>query len=284
MYVYNRDSHISADENISVEEYCDRTESYLPHTHEFIEFVYIKSGSAMHTVGDKEFHLFHGDMLIIDYGQVHSFTPAPVVDYVNILLDPTFFSKELVDAESINQLLMYDMFEEFFGMEAKSKQCIHFGKKFRNDVDYVIEKMLSEFKDKNLGYRSVLKGYMRILLSWILRETNFKENDAVLDEVIAYINNNISEKIDLQELAAKHFYNPSYFSRLIKEKFGKNFSSYIKEKRILTAKEMLENSQDKVEKIMGKIGYTDKKLFYKHFKEYLGMTPGEYRKTMKNDC
>lgn len=278
MYVYNRDSNISADENISVVEYLNRSDSYLPHTHEFIEFVYVKSGSATHTIDDKEYQLNHGDMLIVDYGQVHSFMPTPLVSYVNILLDPVFFSKELVDTESVNQLLMYDMFEEFLGQKSKSKQYIHFGKKYNKDADFVIDQMLKEYNNKNLGYRSVLKGYMRILLSWILRETNFKERGIAVDEIEAYIDNNISKRIDLHELAVKHFYNPSYFSRLIKEKFGKSFSSYVKEKRMIAAEDLLKNSTEKVESIMHRIGYTDKKLFYKHFKDHFGMSPGEYRK------
>ncbi len=231
MRVFIRDSNISTEENISVKEYCSRVESYPPHTHEFIEFVYIKSGSATHTIDGKEYRLAHGDMLIIDYGQVHSFIPTPKVDYVNILLDPQFFSSELVDVESVSQLLMYDMFEEFFEIESTSKQYIHFGKKYRNDVDFIIDQMVREYNNKYLGYRSVLKGNMRILLSWILREANFKEDNAVIEDLIEYINNNFLRKLDLQELAAKNFYNPSYFSRLIKEKTGKSFSTYIKEKK-----------------------------------------------------
>ena len=278
MYKYNRDLYISSSENISVTEYLGRDTAYQPHTHEFIEFVYIKSGTVTHKIDDKEYKLSHGDLIIIDYGQVHSFLPTPKVDYVNILLDPNFFSEELMDIDSISQLLMYDMFEEFFGMELESKQCVHFGKKYRKDVDFLINQMIREFTDKKVGYKSVLKGSMRILLSWILRETNFKENSEVIDDIIEYINVNYSKKLDLHEIASRYFYNPSYFSRLIKEKMGKSFSEYVKEKRIMNAREMLINSNKKIDDIIYSVGYNDKKLFYKHFDEYFKMSPGEYRK------
>lgn len=123
MYKYIRDLYISPSENIAVVEYLDREEAYEQHTHDFIEFVYIKSGSATHKIDDKEYQLSHGDMVIIDYGQTHSFVPTPKVDYVNILLDPNFFSKELMDIDSISQLLMYDMFEEFFGKRLCNMDC-----------------------------------------------------------------------------------------------------------------------------------------------------------------
>ena len=47
---------------------------------------------------------------------------------------------------------------------------------------------------------------------------------------------------------------------------------------MIAAEDLLKNSTEKVESIMHKIGYTDKKLFYKHFKDHFGMSPGEYRK------
>lgn len=278
MYKYNRDLYISSSENISVMEYLDRDMPYSLHTHEFIEFVYIKSGSATHTIDDKEYQLSHGDMVIIDYGQTHSFVPTPKVDYVNILLDPNFFSEELMDIDSISQLLMYDMFEEFFGMESVSKQCVRFGRTYRKDVDFLIDQMLSEFKNKKVGYRSVLKGSMRILLSWILRETNFRENNEVIEDVMEYINVNFAKKLELHDIASKYFYNPSYFSRLIKDKMGKSFSEYVKEKRIMNARELLISSDKKIDDIIHSVGYNDKKLFYKHFDEYFKMSPGEYRR------
>ncbi len=281
MYRYNKKSNISDNENISVIEYLNRDTACKSHTHEFIEFVYIKSGEAIHKVDDNEYTLKHGDMLIIDCGQVHSFVPKPRVDYVNILLIPEFFSDELVDIESIGQLLMYDIFKEFFGIEVTSKQYIRFGKKNRNEIDFLINQMIREFADKKPGYRSVLKGSMRILLSWILRETNFTENNDIIEEVIEYINDNITQKLDLHEMAAKYFYNPSYFSRLIKEKIGKSFSAYVKEKRITNAGELLINSSQKIDDIIYLVGYRDKKLFYKHFDEFFGMSPGEYRKMKK---
>ena len=183
-----------------------------------------------------------------------------------------------MDIDSISQLLMYDMFEEFFGMEEVNKQYVSFGRTYRKDVDFIINQMLSEFNNKKVGYRSVLKGYMRILLSWILRETNFKENNEVIEDVMEYINVNYAKKLDLHEIAAKFFYNPSYFSRMIKEKMGKSFSEYVKEKRIMNARELLISTSEKIDDIIYQVGYNDKKLFYKHFDEYFKMSPGEYRK------
>ena len=123
---------------------------------------------------------------------------------------------------------------------------------------------------------------MQILLSWILRESNFKEDKKTVYEIIEFIDSNLSEKLELREIAMKYFYNPSYFSRLIKEKCGKSFTMYIKQKRITNAAMMLDNTDLKVEEIMHNVGYRDSKIFYKHFKEIYGVSPGGYRKNNVN--
>ena len=73
------------------------------------------------------------------------------------------------------------------------------------------------------------------------------------------------------------FYNPAYFGRLLKKHYGKTFSAYIKEKRMDKAAELLCDRGRTVDDVISVIGYSDRKLFYKHFKETFGMTPKEYR-------
>ena len=57
-----------------------------------------------------------------------------------------------------------------------------------------------------------------------------------------------------------------------------SLSEYIKEKRIQEAARLLKNSDLSNEEIMLKVGYTDKKQFYKNFKEIYNETPAQYRK------
>lgn len=277
MNIYKKYDEISHEENIRVVEHSGNKE-YQTHKHEFIEIIYIKSGSAVHMVNSERYKVSNGDLLIIDYEQTHSFFPDDNYSYVNILLNPEFFSNDLIGLDSIIQLFMYDMFAEFSGINSINRQHIHFEGDDKINVENLINNMLKEYNAKNIGYRSVLKGSMQILLSWILRESNFKEDNDIIQEIITYIDNNLTERIELRELAAKNFYNPSYFSRLIKEKFGKNFTAYIREKRIENAAKMLINTNMKIDEIMYNVGYRDSKTFYKHFNIVYGVSPGEYRK------
>ena len=100
----------------------------------------------------------------------------------------------------------------------------------------------------------------------------------VMPEIIQHIENNYYKSLSLEELAQKSFYNPSYFSRIFKELYGKTLTEYITEKRINEAIKLLENSEMTIEEICRKVGYADKKHFYRMFKQKMNLTPGQYRR------
>ena len=53
------------------------------HMHDYIELVYVFSGSGMHYVNDIPYHLSRGSLLFIDFGQVHEYTCLDNMSYVN---------------------------------------------------------------------------------------------------------------------------------------------------------------------------------------------------------
>ncbi len=280
MFIYKKADVISDAENIMVSENHDTAETEA-HTHEFIELVYTSDGKAKHYIDGNEYEATRGYLLFISYGQSHRFVPDPETTFYNILLTPEFLSGELINAESINVLFAHSMFSEFSEMGEYNSQSIFFEGKEMFEIEEIIHKMANEYDKKNIGYKSILHGYMQIVFAKLLRKLygiNSSEAKEFLPEIISYIDENIANKISLSNIAAKSFYNPAYFSRLLKEHFGKSFSAYVKERRIEHAAKMLGDTNKTVEEIMAQSGYSDKKLFYKHFKEVYKTSPGQYRK------
>ncbi|KGM46093.1 hypothetical protein NP83_02170, partial [Neobacillus niacini] len=69
----------------------------------------------------------------------------------------------------------------------------------------------------------------------------------------------------------------SYFSRLFKKEVGETFVEYVTKMKINRAKELLEQTTDSVGKICERLGYDNQSYFIKIFKNYVGVTPIEYR-------
>lgn len=79
--------------------------------------------------------------------------------------------------------------------------------------------------------------------------------------------------------------NTSYLSSIINQKKGKTFKQYITELRITYLIKLL-NSDAKFKKYTIKalgqeIGYTNASAFSRAFKNYNGITPSEFIKTIK---
>lgn len=80
----------------------------------------------------------------------------------------------------------------------------------------------------------------------------------------------------------KHSYVRFLWSFLsIAKEVGEPFSVYIRNYRLSKAKELLIGTQFKQYEIAEKVGYTDAKYFARVFKECVGVSPAEYRKSCK---
>ena len=120
-----------------------------------------------------------------------------------------------------------------------------------------------------------------MLFAWLLRKMNSDTTKVIHDsvqDVLDYINEHFSEKLELSDIAARGFYNPDYLSMLLKKYCGKSYSQYVKEKRIAQAAKLVQTTNLSVNEIMLQCGYTDSKIFYKHFKEIYGEVPGGLRR------
>ncbi len=119
----------------------------------------------------------------------------------------------------------------------------------------------------------------------IVRTIEDRRNNAnviLIKDCINYMNKHFSEKITMESVAHLFHFNPSYFSVFFKKCTGKNFMDYLTAIRINTAKELLTNTDKKIYEIANGVGYGDEKYFTKIFRKYIGLTPGEFRKTNMN--
>ncbi|HHV13612.1 MAG TPA: response regulator [Clostridiales bacterium] len=87
--------------------------------------------------------------------------------------------------------------------------------------------------------------------------------------------------ITLEEIADKLNLTPEYLGMQFHQEKGVKFSTFIRDFRIMKAKELLIGSKMKVCEVAEKVGYSDSKYFSKVFRECTGQLPAEYRKTNK---
>ncbi|MBO5453406.1 MAG: AraC family transcriptional regulator [Clostridia bacterium] len=281
MYKYTNEDVFSDNSTIAIQKTTDYCEE-PPHTHEFIEIVYILSGEGKHFIDEHEYEVSSGSLLFINYGQVHSFKPAPSMMYMNILLKPEAVSEKIINSDNAFEILSLTAYEDFRTMD-RSCPFINFSGKEKFNVEHLIKEMYTEYLDKYSGYDTVLKGYLSVLLTFIFRKmVHIKTiNENVISGISKFIENNLDKKLSLEMLATKCFYSPKYFSRIFKDCYGMTVTEFIQKARIEEGCRLLTESLLPIDEIGRSVGYYDNVRFYKYFKKYCGVTPGEYRRKYK---
>ena len=104
-----------------------------------------------------------------------------------------------------------------------------------------------------------------------------KHEDEPIKKAQEFIEDNVTEKISVEELATKFAIGRRHFERRFKKATNNTPAEYIQRVKIEAAKKQLENSRKNVNEVMYEVGYSDTKAFRTIFKKITGLSPIEYR-------
>lgn len=101
--------------------------------------------------------------------------------------------------------------------------------------------------------------------------------------VCRFLNDRYAQGITL-ELTADFFHvSREYLSKAFKQETGQGFTEYVTSLRMKKAMELIRDYHAPVKEAGDIVGYADLPHFYKAFKKYYGITPGEARNGLKTD-
>jgi transcriptional regulator GlxA family with amidase domain len=104
-----------------------------------------------------------------------------------------------------------------------------------------------------------------------------QHEDEPIKKAQEFIEQNICEKISVEELAVRYAIGKRHFIRRFKKATNNTPIEYIQRVKIEAAKKELEVSRKTVNEVMYDVGYVDIKAFRTVFKKITGLSPIEYR-------
>jgi transcriptional regulator GlxA family with amidase domain len=104
-----------------------------------------------------------------------------------------------------------------------------------------------------------------------------KHEDDPIKQAQEYIENNVTEKISVEDLSSKYAIGRRHFERRFKKATNNTPVEYIQRVKIEAAKKQLESTPKNVNEVMYDVGYTDAKAFRTVFKKITGISPIDYR-------
>ena len=96
-------------------------------------------------------------------------------------------------------------------------------------------------------------------------------------KVIRYIEINIDKKLSNPKIAEIANMAPNSFARLFKEEMNITIQNFIQNRKIAKACDLFEQTNDSIEEVSFKLGFSDRYHFSRVFKTVIGLTPATYR-------
>ncbi|MFC5448848.1 helix-turn-helix domain-containing protein [Paenibacillus aestuarii] len=103
----------------------------------------------------------------------------------------------------------------------------------------------------------------------------------MIEQAMIYLQQNYMNDISLDHCADHTGTNPFFLSKTFKQVTGKNFIDYLTELRMEKAKELLRESEIKINDVADQVGYQHS-YFNRIFKKLEGMTPTRYRELSRS--
>jgi len=96
-------------------------------------------------------------------------------------------------------------------------------------------------------------------------------------EVARFIRERYREPLQLQTIARMLHFQPAYLGHLFKKQMGISFLDYVHRTRVEEGRKLLRRSDLKIADVAKTVGYEDPEQFTTKFKQWMGMTPSQYK-------
>lgn len=262
---------------------------YFPrHRHNYVELVYMYSGSTTHIIDEQtRLVLNEGDLLFLNQSATHEILPAGADDIaVNFIILPEFFDRPISMIEQEN--VLRDFLLATLSDDTELSNYLHFPVRQILPVQNLLENMIwtifSDRKDTNTINQTTM-GLLLMNLSMfaenINQNTPKQYEQQLIFSVLKYIETHYKNG-SLTEISAELNQPAYYISRLLKKHLNKNFKELLQERKLQQAAYLLLQSSLSTEQILSAIGYDNSSYFHKRFRIKYQCSPKEYRTLHKH--
>lgn len=247
----------------------------LPHTHpDMLEICYLAKGSQEYLVGEDTFKMYGGDVFISFPNEVHGTGNTPEEKgllYWMILKQP----EEGKEYLGLHYPEAKALFDRLLKLPARL---------FKGDAEceHLLQSIVrTYFKEKDTLNKMELNN---LLVSYLLHIVHSGEKKQArtyserITEIIQYIDENLFDTLDLEDLADRCNLSVSRFKHLFKEETGIPPAEYIIRKKVEKAQKLLEEQELSIKDIAYDLGFSSPAYFSTVFKQYNGYSPTSLQK------
>lgn len=248
------------------------------HIHDCYEIYYSISGGKQFLIDNCFYPINPGDIFVVNQYESHYISQFDSRSHERIIIS--------VHPDFVHQLssAQTDLSECFTSRPPSFRHRITLNKTRQQKFLYYINQILST--NSEYGQDLLERAVFTELLLFINRcyhENNEKSvaeapkiiYNQQIDDILTFINRNISESLSIKVLAHHFYLSESYICRIFKASTGMTLNKYITARRISIAKSMLSDGMN-VGTVCSECGYNDYSNFVRAFTKTVGISPKKY--------
>ena len=253
-----------------------RTEpQQLMHHHRSYEIYYLVSGQREYFIGDRIFTVSAGDLVLIPPQVMHRTEGEGGLRFLVHFTDT--FLQRFFTASVLTPLL--SSLPSVFRADTKEQERIQ----------SILNTMLAEYnrsvQEQTPANDLLISGYIYHILFAMAHATNNytfqSKSDDRTSQIIQYINENYNHITDIEQIAEHFFISKYHLCRYFRKNLGISLVTYLNTIKIREACSMISNGCTNMTEVAILCGFNSSSYFCKVFKKEKGISPTEFRKSIK---
>lgn len=260
----------------------------IPHSHDFVELVYVRQGEAMHEFEGEQYTIGPGDVFIINPGEVHRYRiqEGGSLDIINCLFTPALINESLLHELRLVSAMDFLYVLPFLDDRERFHHRLRLDPHESSMVHRLLESMIEECGESGVGYRSLIMMKLIELLVLLSRyhrkKRDQKEKPDTDSEIRArricgYLERHACQPINVDLVARLFHVSGRQLNRIMNKETGFSLMETVHRIRVERAKNLLRETDDTVISIATAVGYESPSFFNRLFTRQVGCSPGAYR-------
>ena len=246
-----------------------------PHSHNAAELYYTLTDLPDVLLNDKVFAVPAGTLLIIPTFCVHQLYHETGIPYERYILNihTSWLDSALCEGASRFSYLKNSTSPLFtFPKGEQKKELIRLFHELLSYPDRSAPEALSVF----FQFLSQLSQMARHPLMGEEQSLPTSPIQQRINEILAYVQDHVSENLTISDLAAHFYLHPDYLARMFKNNVHVSLGHYLMLQKISTAQELLREGRSVVQ-VQEALSFSSYAHFFKTFQKITGTSPSRYR-------